>query len=248
MSEPGSLFAGAPEGSRRRRTRFRALVYRLAAPLIDLAVRALWRSCRAVDVEDDGGAWSEVLRAEHPCVPCFWHEHLVLCIGRLQRAPDRGTPLAYLVSPSIDGDLFELVLHRWDARVVRGSSTRTGLRAMRGLYRVVAKEGVSPVITPDGPVGPAREAKLGALMLSQLARAPVLPMSVACRRAWRAPSWDRLVVPWPFTRVAFALGRPIRVPRDADEDALEAARVELEQSLAALESRARARLAGPGSA
>ncbi len=175
-------------------------------------------------------------------MPCFWHQHLVLCILRMQQKRSCAERVAYLVSPSIDGDLFTRVLERRGSTVVRGSSTRSGVRAMRGLYRATAKHGLSPVITPDGPTGPVREAKAGAIVLAQLAKVPVLPISFACKWCWRAPSWDRLIIPFPFTRVAFAVGAPLEIPRSAGEVQLEALRLQLEQTLNELEERARERL------
>src|SRR5690606_16267885 len=97
-------------------------------------------------------------------------------------------------------------------RVIRGSSTRTGARALRDYYQLLVNEGVSPVITPDGPTGPRHRFKPGGLLLAQLSGRPLLPMAFAATRAWQF-GWDRFVLPWPFSRVAIAVGAPVQVER-----------------------------------
>jgi lysophospholipid acyltransferase (LPLAT)-like uncharacterized protein len=96
--------------------------------------------------------------------------------------------------------------------VIRGSSTRTGARALRDYYQLLVHEGISPVITPDGPTGPRFVFKPGALMLAQLSGRPLLPMAYAASRAWFF-GWDRFVLPWPFSRVAVAIGAPVWIDR-----------------------------------
>jgi lysophospholipid acyltransferase (LPLAT)-like uncharacterized protein len=97
--------------------------------------------------------------------------------------------------------------------VIRGSSTRTGARALRDYYHLLVKEGVSPVITPDGPTGPRFLFKPGGLLLAQLSGRPLLPMAFAASRAWRF-GWDDFVLPWPFSRIAIAVGAPVLIGRD----------------------------------
>src|SRR5204862_494117 len=81
------------------------------------------------------------------------------------------------------------------------------------------KQGHTLCIAPDGPRGPAGEVKPGTLMVAILAGFPILPVAYAARRAWRAPGWDRLVVPQPFTTVQFVYGEPMLVERGADREA-----------------------------
>jgi len=107
---------------------------------------------------------------------------------------------------------------------VRGSATRGWLGGLRGLLAARAR-GEDIVIVPDGPRGPRHEAKDGAL---QLARATGLPLVVVGAAAWparRLGSWDRMVVPRPFARVAVVLSGPVVLPADraAARAALEAA-------------------------
>src|SRR5690606_34441915 len=149
----------------------------------------------------------------------------------LQRG--RGLVPGFLISPSVDGEVPAKIAQRLGARVIRGSSTRTGARALRDYYRLLVEEGVSPVITPDGPTGPRFRFKPGALLLAQLSGRPLLPMAFAASRAWTF-GWDRFVLPWPFSRIAIAVGAPVMVSRDiplADETSVGLLQRKMEEAL-----------------
>jgi lysophospholipid acyltransferase (LPLAT)-like uncharacterized protein len=126
-----------------------------------------------------------------------------------------------------------MIATRLGARVIRGSSTHTGARALRDYYQLLVKDAVSPVITPDGPKGPRFRFKSGAILLAQISGRPMLPMAYAASRAWLV-SWDKFVIPWPFSRIAIAIGEPVPVARTfqvSDPAALEALQTQLEQAL-----------------
>ena len=93
--------------------------------------------------------------------------------------------------------------------------------------------------TVDGPRGPARVAQPGAVWLAKATGNPVLPFHLEARRHWTLNSWDRTQIPKPFATVSIAIGEPFYVPRDADDEGIEAARRLLDERLKALEPRAR---------
>ncbi|HUG72965.1 MAG TPA: lysophospholipid acyltransferase family protein [Steroidobacteraceae bacterium] len=226
--------------STRRLTPLRRLAYALLAPLLLGLVRLWWASCRVVRVE---GAehLEQALAAHGSLLPCYWHQHELFC-GRflLQQRP-RGLVPGFLVSPSVDGEVPARIATWLGARVIRGSSTRTGARALRDYYRLLVEEGVSPVITPDGPTGPRFRFKPGGLLLAQISGRPLLPMAYAASRAWSF-GWDRFVLPWPFSRIAIAVGAPVSVARDlalADDAVSGALQRQMEQALHAQFRRAR---------
>jgi lysophospholipid acyltransferase (LPLAT)-like uncharacterized protein len=218
--------------SKRRLSRARRAVYAVLTPLLAGLVRLLWRSCR-VDRVIGAEHGDAVLASGRACVPCLWHEHLAFSLWYLSSLRDRGLSGALLISPSVDGELFTQVAQRFGARVVRGSATRTGAKAFRSLLEVLVKEGVSPVTTPDGPHGPRRRFKKGAVMLASKSGAPLLPVAFAARPGWRLPTWDRLLLPLPFSRVVVAVGAPRAVPGDVRADALQR---ELELAAQALDA------------
>jgi lysophospholipid acyltransferase (LPLAT)-like uncharacterized protein len=197
--------------SGRRLTFLRRLVYALLAPLALGLLRAWWSSCRIVRVEGAGNLDAALAQAPS-LLPCYWHQHELFCGRWLQMQIRRGLKLGVLISPSVDGEIPARIATWLGARVIRGSSTRTGARALRDYYQLLVHEGISPVITPDGPTGPRFIFKPGALLLAQLSGRPLLPMAYAASRAWFF-GWDKFVLPWPFSRVAIAIGAPVWIER-----------------------------------
>ena len=83
---------------------------------------------------------------------------------------------------------------------VRGSAQWRGTQAVRELVRVM-REGHDVGVTPDGSRGPRYEAKSGALLVARLAKAPILFLSFEFSWAAKLNSWDKFVVPFPFSKV-----------------------------------------------
>jgi lysophospholipid acyltransferase (LPLAT)-like uncharacterized protein len=229
--------------SSRRMTPMRRLLYRLAVPLAIGLIRLWWRIARVVRVEGETHLQEALARAPS-LVPCYWHQHQLYCCKFLLEQRARGLRVGWLISPSVDGELGAMIVRRIGGAVIRGSSTHTGARALRDYYQALAKDNVSPVITPDGPRGPAFKFKPGALLLAQMSGRPILPMSYAASRAWLI-KWDRFVIPWPFARVVIAIGPPYYAPRVTDAASLEALQVQMEQELRRLFEVARAALDAP---
>lgn len=208
MAEP---LTPSDEPPRRRLTWKRRLVYRLLQPLALTVLRFWWGTCRIVHVEGEQHLRT-ALAAAPSLLPCYWHQHELFCSRYLLGQQAHGLKLGFLISPSVDGELPAMIARQLGAQVIRGSSTRTGARALRDYYNLLVRDQVSPVITPDGPRGPRFKFKPGALLLAQIAGRPLLPMAYAASRAWLI-SWDKFVLPWPFARIVIAIGPPVSVPR-----------------------------------
>jgi len=234
----------ADEPPRRQLTWRRRLVYRLLQPLVLAILRFWWGTCRVVRVQGEQHLVAALAQAPS-LLPCYWHQHELFCSRYLLGQQFRGLKLGFLISPSVDGELPAMIARQLGAHVIRGSSTRTGARALRDYYNLLVKEQVSPVITPDGPRGPRFVFKPGALLLAQLSGRPLLPMAYAASRAWLV-SWDKFVIPWPFARICIAIGPPVSVPRGvilAEGPALHALQQQLQQELHRLARQARDGLA-----
>lgn len=171
-----------------------------------------------------------------PLIYAFWHSQLAM-MPWVQLRPPSVVP----VSRSKDGEWTARLFGKLGAEAVRGSTNRGGAAALRGLVRA-ARQGKDLAITPDGPRGPAERVQPGAIWLARMCGRPVLPVAFACRPCVRVGSWDRMVVPLPFGRGAFVYGDLLWVPRDADEQACEEARRELERRIAEAADHARRRL------
>ena len=186
--------------------RGRALLW-LAIRLLRLIVGVLGRTWR-IDIVEGKDVYERLLADPTPSFLTYWHNQTVIAASFLvRRYHRRGRPLAMLGSESRDGELIVGLARSWGIRVVRGSTTRGGGRALRGLLKAI-RAGVSPVVVPDGPVGPIYQVKDGVLFLSQMSEKPIVPLGFAANRAWHIRSWDRLIVPKPFARIAVAFGEP----------------------------------------
>jgi lysophospholipid acyltransferase (LPLAT)-like uncharacterized protein len=200
--------------SGRRMTAWRRLLYAIAVPLGLGIVRLWWATCPIVKVEGVEHLQASLTKAPS-LVPCYWHQHQAFCARYLLQQRARGLAVGWLISPSVDGEIGAMLVRRVGGRVIRGSSTHTGARALRDYYLALVQENISPVITPDGPRGPRFKFKPGAILLAQMSGRPVLPLAYAASRAWLV-KWDKFVIPWPFARIAIAIGPARYVPRVLD--------------------------------
>jgi len=169
-------------------------------------------------------------------IMAFWHGRVLTATYYFQR---RG--IVVMISENFDGEWIARIVEQFGFRTSRGSTTRGGQRALLQLKREMDR-GRPSGFAVDGPRGPARQAQPGAVWLAKLTGNPVVPFHMEASSYWTLKSWDRTQIPRPFSTVALTVGAPIEVPRDADEAMLETKRVEVEQSLFALERRAAAML------
>lgn len=171
----------------------------------------------------------------------FNHEPAIFLVWHARLLPaawfHRMEGLATLISRSADGEIIARLAEHWGYRVIRGSSSRGGHAGLREMVRVL-RDGQSVAVTPDGPRGPKRKVKQGALEAARQTGVPILPVGAGTRRAWWFEGWDRFLVPMPFARVHFFYGAPVRVPVDARAEDLERLAHELEQALDALTEKA----------
>ena len=168
--------------------------------------------------------WEEASRGGPP-IYAFWHERIFLSTYFFRRRR-----IVVMTSQSFDGEYIARFIQRLGYGAARGSSTRGGVGALVEMARLV-RRGCPAAFTVDGPRGPRREAKTGALLLSKKTGRPVLPFSVNAERFFALGSWDRMQIPLPFTRATLRIAPPVSVPPDADDAALEAKREELQRAL-----------------
>ena len=181
---------------------------------------------RTLHVESTGPhALSRLGEERTPVIFVFWHGRLLPLI-HIHR--HQGTVV--LVSEHRDGDYIAGLMHHFGFGTVRGSSTRGGVRGLKGLIRA-ARAGRDLAITPDGPRGPDRELKLGVLTVARMTGLPLVPVGVGITSAWRVRSWDGLLVPKPFSTVRVAYGRPTLVQRNADQAEIDEVAASLQRSL-----------------
>lgn len=207
---------------------------RILARLIWMLVRGLSATIRWSYAPNDN---AEKSLQSGQVIFAVWHNRLALCFSVYRRyMRDRvrqHRQLAGLVSASRDGGLLTRVIELFDAKPVRGSSSRRGAQALIEL-RSAAAAGYDLAITPDGPRGPLYTVQEGIITLAQVTGCPIVP--VAYWMGWKVVlrSWDRFQIPLPFSRCCIQFGEPIYVPADAGPEDRERFRAELEKSLRAI--------------
>lgn len=218
----------------------RRLQHLLIAPVARLIFYTIWATCR-VRVEGEENI-EKVSKANKPFIPCYWHQHHFFCSWYMRQLIQRGLKIGFLISPSRDGEIPAKMAASWGGVVIRGSTTRTGAQALRDMYNLVVKDGISPVTTSDGPQGPMHVFKIGDILLSQFTQAPLLPLAYAADKAWQLKSWDKFIFPRPFSKIIIAIGEPVSIPKGLLAEDLEPFRLQMENALKSLTAKAQHQL------
>lgn len=215
----------------------KATLNRLAGGTIAGLIGLVERTSRIVydppDLKERAGGF-------HPAIVAVWHGQFMLTSG-FRPTPD--TKVSAMVARHGDAELIGAAMSQLGVDLIRGAGAgsrrkdRGGAYALRQAVRAL-NDGASVVMTADVPPGPARRAGIGIITLARLSGRPILPVASASSRFLALNTWSRMTINLPFSTVAYAMGNPIHVAPDADEAAMEAARVELERAMNAATERA----------
>jgi lysophospholipid acyltransferase (LPLAT)-like uncharacterized protein len=190
----------------------------------------IWARTLRYEIDDRLGVVGKPVKENY--IGALWHNRLLIFPFVLRRFfPNRRG--AALISASRDGDLLADAIKRFDFDVVRGSSSRLGARAILQLTGVLAS-GRDVVITPDGPRGPAYELGPGIIFLAQKSGAAVVPVNMEYSSCWRLKSWDRFILPRPFSKIRVIIGESHHVRSTNTADDFEAERLRLQDAMMAL--------------
>lgn len=188
-----------------------AVIPRIASALI----MCLGMTLRYRDVAEPGA--TPGYDVPPPAIYAFWHRCLLACAWRF-----RGHRIHILISRSFDGELIARTVERLGFVAVRGSSSRDGAPGLRNLQRAFL-EGNYCAVTADGPRGPVYVAKPGVTQLATLVDSKVAAFYVHPEGAWQLRSWDRFLIPRPFSRVTVAWSRSVTADRGEVQGALDRA-------------------------
>jgi hypothetical protein len=165
---------------------------------------------------------------------CFWHQCVLPCAIYYRR-----THATILISRSFDGELITRILGLFGFRAARGSSSRGAREGLLGLKEVI-ESGRPAIFTADGPLGPIYQTKMGPIKLAQITGARIGAFHLEPERAWTMRSWDRFLIPKPFTRIVVSWARWTEVPHELAAAEFEAKREELNAAIERARLRARA--------
>lgn len=202
-------------------------------PRLTALVLAAIGSTLRFEVIAEEGAVPEIPPAKG--IFCFWHRCTLPCGWYFRKFR-----CSILISRSFDGELIARTLGLLGYGTVRGSSSRGGVAGLLGLQRVL-ESGLPVVFTADGPRGPIYETKIGPVKLAQMTGERMGSFYLLPERAWVLRSWDRFLIPKPFSRVAVSWARAVAAPGAEDSaEMLEAKRSELNDALERARLRAEA--------
>lgn len=191
----------------------------------------LWaKSVRTTVIGEE--RYKELRKQKKPVIILIWH-------GRIFYAPYffRRRGIMPLVSPSEDGEIIAQIIDRWGYKTLRGSSSHSIVRAWNEMKRKL-EEGGELIIVPDGPRGPNRKMKPGAIKLAKETGAYLVPFTFSSSKKKNLKSWDSFLIPLPFSRIVAAYGEPIVVSPDVNKEGLEIKLQQVQDDLIGLDQRA----------
>jgi lysophospholipid acyltransferase (LPLAT)-like uncharacterized protein len=204
-----------------------------------LAIRLIGPTLRCAISLEDG---APITLETRPMILAFWHSGIFPATYLW-----RNLQIRVMSSDSFDGEWTGRIIRKFGFVKVRGSSSRGAVRALLGMRREL-EQGWTVGFTIDGPRGPRFVAKPGPVLLARATGAPMVAFHIAVEKAWILNTWDRSMIPKPFSRTLLRVSRQIAVPADADDAGKERFHAELQASLERAREFAEANVVKVGSA
>lgn len=212
----------APAEPERRFTLLQRFQIWLISVTASLLIRLIGPTLRYTLSPEEG---SPSVLQQQVAIWVFWHRCVMPAAWKF-----RNRQIAVMTSRSYDGEYIARTIERLGFKAVRGSSSRGGAVALRGMHREL-EEGHSVAFTIDGPRGPRYVAKPGPVLLASKSQVPILGFYIALERPWVLDSWDHFMIPRPFSRAFVRSFAPISVPPDADAETIKIYHAIMQQSL-----------------
>ena len=147
-------------------------------------------------------------------IALFWHDEIYPVTKYMEH-----TNSVALVSPSRDGDIVTSFVLDWGHEIIRGSSDKNSSGALRLIIKTAKNRKM--FITPDGPRGPRHKIKLGSIIAAQKAKVPLYLIRAKCNGYRFKKSWDKFLIPYPFTKIKIILSEPNYIPENYDRNEIE---------------------------
>jgi len=214
-----------PTPEQPRFTLTQRLVLAILPRLAWTVMMALSKTWRYELIAEEGATAVPFGKKAGPEIYCFWHQCLLPSVPFYRKSGS-----VVMISRSFDGEIIARTAELFGYGTSRGSSSRDAQRAFIGLVRSI-KAGRPAIFTADGPRGPVYQSKMGPIKLAQLTGAPIASFHQEPKSAWMMRSWDRFLIPKPFTRVVVSWTRWVVVPTDLAAEDFESKRLELDAAL-----------------
>jgi len=194
--------------------------------IASLLIRLIYLTCRSQRIIEKEA--EPYVKGEKPAIFCFWHGRLIM--HPFLKPPGRN--MKVLISHHNDGALINATMRWFGVSSVRGSKKLGSTKALREMV-ALSESGSNIAITPDGPRGPFQQAAQGAAFVAAKTTYPLLPSTFSATRYWRFRSWDRFLLPKPFSKLVYIVG-PMQFDIVDDEKVIADATRELQQNLSAI--------------
>ena len=205
-------------------------LFNYVIPYLLYGVVYLW--CATLRMKNlNSEAENQIKSLTGPYILTLWHGRIFYLFYYLRNRPD----YFLLISPSADGDLLAKLARLMGYSVIRGSTFKKAVPAARSLIRVL-RDGQRIIIIADGSRGPRCVAQSGSVQLAGITRLPLFPMTFSAKNKVAFKTWDKFIMPLPFTRCSINFGSPIYLASRTSEDLVEEKRLELETRLNQLSS------------
>ncbi len=169
----------------------------------------------------------EMVKQGEGCILVFWHGQMLIPLMY-----HSGKGIFVLVSQNIDGEIIARILNNLGNDSIRGSSSKDGKKVFSEILNKL-KENNVVAITPDGPRGPYRKLKMGAVYIAKKSGCPLIPISVYAKNMKNLKSWDKFIIVKPFTECIISYGEPIYVKEDVEKVRLKKITTEIERKILA---------------
>ncbi len=193
----------------------------------------IWFLCQSARKKVLGErSYIEIKKAGKPVIIVLWHGRILFASYFFR---NRG--ITTLVSPSRDGEIIARILLRWGYELLRGSGSHAVVEEWKRM-KILMDEGGELIIVGDGPTGPARKMKPGAVKLAQETGAYLIPFTFSAKKKKFLKSWDHFLLFFPFTKLVAVYGKPIEIRSDLKSHEFEKKRLWIEKYLIKLEKEA----------
>ncbi len=190
----------------------------------------VWCKTLRIRISDESKKNIESLKDDY--ILTLWHSRIFGLLYYLRHC----SKLNILISPSSDGDFLASLGKLLGYIVIRGSSFKKTIPATRSIFKALRKkQGV--VIVADGSRGPRHKFQPGSLLIASKTGSCIVPMTFDANWKMELNSWDRFVVPWPFSKCIFSFGDPVYFPNNVKPEELQKAQIDLESKLNSMTKR-----------
>lgn len=186
--------------------------------LLDLTTRKIWLNRE----------YEEEVCKKRPFTCACFHGTMLFPVYYCRRYPG-----VVMISRSWDGELIDRSLRRMGYDSTRGSSSRGGKDALHEMIDIIKERNYCSGLAVDAPRGPSRKVKIGIVIIARETGKPVVPLVSWATRQIQFGSWDKMILPLPFSTIVLAWGKPMEVPPGLTNDEYERIRQEIEDNMVA---------------